>query len=694
MIRGKREDTEGVREAEFIVLDFIKSTPNATVPEIARLMDDVGADVDYVANVLGVDPAVARQAYNEVINDAPPIEQVIEKQSNLAEKIDTSGAAGAVASGTPISQSQQTRDAQAARIAAIEAENARLAQVEADRAAAAQRGAEARATAAATLRGQIADQGASQVLSGLTSDGTSERVALMNLSGDTGIPVTELERTFQTTPEPPPTGATLTPTPGGTVTTPAATTVTTPAATTVPDATDPNLRRDIRTGAMAGAQLPVGLAAAERAALGGAGTAAGLLGTTAGAAGRELTAGTMGGIGALRGGIGQARQDIMQGTQTGISALQQALGGARADIESGFQRAEGMFDPYAQAGGQALQQQMALSGALGPEAFQQAYQESPQMQFLREQGERAALRTAAARGGLGGGRVMQELARYGTGLASQDLQNQIANLQALSAQGLGARGSAANIATGGAQQLANLGVLGGTSGLQAATQQGTQLANLAQQLGVRESDLLTGLGAGRSNIALGIGTRAADLAAQTGLNVAGMRTRAGEQLAGQFGTAASQLANLQREQGLGTQGLIAGQADLISRLQQSAAAGDAAAQTELAQLQAQGYTNIGSQLAGVPPAQTFVGQSPIVGALGGAVVGSQLAEMFPQQQQQVQTPTQTGSTFQIGSYFPQGYFAQPTIAPSGATVYPGNMQFGGNVSSTGILRSPISFGFG
>jgi len=46
MIRGKREDTEGVREAEFIVLDFIKSTPNATVPEIARLIDDVGADLN------------------------------------------------------------------------------------------------------------------------------------------------------------------------------------------------------------------------------------------------------------------------------------------------------------------------------------------------------------------------------------------------------------------------------------------------------------------------------------------------------------------------------------------------------------------------------------------------------------------------------------------------------------------------
>lgn len=660
-IRGKREDTEGVREAEFIVLDFIKSTPNATVPEIARLIDDVGADVDYIANVLGVDQAVARQAYNEVINGAPPIEQVIEKQAAsdpivppekpLKDVIDTSGAAGAVASGNPlasVTQTQATQDAQAARIAAIEAENARLAQVQADRAAAAERGAAARAEAATALRNQTADQGASQVLSGLTSDGTSERVALMNLSSNTGIPVTELERTFQITPEPPPAGATLTPTPGATVTT--------PAATTVPDANNPSLLRNVQTGGMAGAQLPVGLAAAEQAALGGAGTAAGLLGTTAGAAGRELTAGTMSGIGALRGGIGQARQDIMQGTQTGISALQQALGGARADIESGFQRAEGMFDPYAQAGGQALQQQLALSGALGPEAFQQAYQESPQMQFLREQGEQAALRTAAARGGVGGGNVMKELARYGTGLASQDLQNQIGNLQALSAQGLGARGSAANIATGGAQQLANLGVLGGTSGLQAATQQGTQLANLAQQLGVSEADLRTGLGAGRSNIALGIGTRAADLAAQTGLNVAGMRTRAGEQLAGQFGTASSQLADLQQAQGAGTASMIGAQTNYMNQLQQSAAAGDAAAQTELAVLQANINQGIGSNLAGVPAAQFIPPPNAAGSILQGAALGYEFGQgLTPSTQSQTTYPV--SNMTQMTGTAPAGYQA-------------------------------------
>jgi hypothetical protein len=620
MIRGKREDTEGVREAEFIVLDFIKSTPNATVPEIARLIDDVGADLNYVANVMGVDPAVARQAYDEVINDAPPIQQVIEKQVQsepitpparpLDKVIDTSRpaftqedinrAVGELSSGakTPEQVAQEYG-------VSVDYVNNNL--------------------------GRIQNQVFDDLLSGTR---TAQQVA-----DQYGLGLDFVNTTFDRMrqerglipetpiydPPPRPEPPVVTPPVSPPVTPPP---VVSPPVTTVPDAVNPNLLRNAQTGGMAGAQLPVGLAAAEQAALGGAGRATGLLGTTAGAAGRELTAGTLGGIGALRGGIGQARQDIMQGTQTGISALQQALGGARADIESGFQRAEGMFDPYAQAGGQALQQQLALSGALGPEAFQQAYQESPQMQFLREQGERAALRTAAARGGLGGGRVMQELARYGTGLASQDLQNQIANLQALSAQGLGARGSAANIATGGAQQLANLGVLGGTSGLQAATQQGTQLANLAQQLGVRESDLLTGLGAGRSNIALGIGTRAADLAAQTGLNVAGMRTRAGEQLAGQFGTAASQLADLQQAQGAGTASMIGAQTNYMNQLQQAAAAGDAQAQTQLAQLQANINMGIGSNLAGVPAAQ-FTPLPNMAGSiLQGAALGYELGQDF------------------------------------------------------------------
>lgn len=606
------EDMEGGKEAEFIVLDFIKSTPNASVADIATLINDVGADLNYLATVLNVDPVIARQAYSEVISTAPPIQEVIRKQidSNpvvpptrpLDQVIDPSGPAF----------SQEDIDNVVGQLTRGDKTPSEIAQqygVSED---------------FVNTNLQIVQEQAFQDLN--SGAKTPEQVASQyNLSND--FVVSNLARVNQERNIAPDIAPPVNVDPER------------PAPPSVPVPPD--------------ALLPVGLAAAEQAALGGAGTATGLLGTTAGSAGRELTAGTLSGIGALRGGIGQARQDIMQGTQTGIGALQQALGGARADIQSGFQRAEGMFDPYSQAGGQALQQQMALSGALGPEAFQQAYQESPQMRFLQEQGERAALRTAGARGGLGGGRVMQELARYGTGLASQDLQNQIANLQALSAQGMSARGSAANIATGGAQQLANLGVLGGTSGLQAATQQGTQLANLAQQLGVSEADLRTALGAGRSNIALGIGTRAADLAAQTGLNVAGMRTRAGELLKSQMGASASQMGGLQQGMGAGTAQMIGGQTDLVSRLQQAAAQGDAAAQTELASMQAQGYSNIGAQLAGVPQASTFVPQSPISGALGGMVVGAKLGEMFPEQQQ-VQAPV---------------FNSQPYVAPTQPAAY-------------------------
>ena len=683
------EDTEGGKEAEFIVLDFIKSTPNASVADIATLINDVGADLNYLATVLNVDPVIARQAYSEVISTAPPIQEVIKKQidSNpvvpptrpLDQVIDPSGPAF----------SQEEIDNVVGQLTRGDKTPSEIAQqygVSED---------------FVNTNLQIVQEQAFQDLN--SGAKTPEQVASQyNLSNE--FVVSNLARVNQERNIAPD----IVPPVNDDSERPIRPVIVDPERPILPSVPD--------------AQLPVGLAAAEQAALGGAGTATGLLGATAGSAGRELTAGTLGGIGALRGGIGQARQDIMQGTQTGIGALQQALGGARADIESGFTggrgdiqqalaqsrgdiqsgfgRAEAMFDPYAQAGGQALQQQLALSGALGPEAFQQAYQESPQMRFLQEQGERAALRTAGARGGLGGGRVMQELARYNTGLASQDLQNQIANLQALSAQGLGARGSAANIATGGsqqlaglasgagqnlanlstgqAQQLASLGVLGGTSGLQAATQQGTQLANLAQQLGVSEADLRTSLGAGRSNIALGIGTRAADLAAQTGLNVAGMRTRAGEQLERQFGTTASQMGGLQQGMGSGTAQMIGGQTDLVSRLQQAAAQGDAAAQTELASMQAQGYSNIGAQLAGVPQASTFVPQSPISGALGGAVVGARLGEMFPQQQQ-VQAPV-----FDSQPYVPTASLH------SGATVYPGNTQFGGNPSSMGIIRNPLS----
>ena len=52
---------------------------------------------------------------------------------------------------------------------------------------------------------------------------------------------------------------------------------------------------------------------------------------------------------------------------------------------------------------------------------------------------------AAATGGLGGGNVLKELTRYNTGLASQDLQNQIANINQLSGRGFNAATQMANM---------------------------------------------------------------------------------------------------------------------------------------------------------------------------------------------------------------------------------------------------------
>ncbi len=503
--RGKLENTEGVREAEFVVLDFIRSTPNATIPEIARLIDDVGADLNYLAGELGIDPVIVKQAYDDSIVNAPPIQQVIEKQ--------------------------------------------------------------------------ITSQPIVPPLAPLTDVITVDPPPSPN--------------------EPPPDGA-ITVDPGAS------------------NATD--VPRNTLTGGPAGSPLPVGLGASERAILDAEEKARQDLLTT----------------------YGISRQDLQRGTTGASRALSGGTNEARGDIRGGFGRAESMFTPYGQAGQQALQQQLALSGALGGEAFQQAYRESPQMKFLREQGERGILRTAAARGGLGGGNVMKEIAKYGTGLASQDLQNQISNLQALSGQGLTATGQSAGYAAGGAQQL----------------------AQLAQQLGVREADLQQALGAAQANIALGLGTRAADLSQTMGTNIAGMRTRAGELLAGQFGATSSRLADLQQDQAVGTASMIGAQTNRITQLMQAAAAGDAAAQTELAVLQANINQGIGSSLAGVPGTQFVPPPNAAGSILEGAAIGYDLGQDLSQ-------PTQGGAPISTSQpTYPTSNMTKMTgTAPAGYQTY-------------------------
>lgn len=256
------------------------------------------------------------------------------------------------------------------------------------------------------------------------------------------------------------------------------------------------------------------------------------------------------------------------GAQGAIGMLNQLNVASRQDV-----------NPYAQAGLNALQQQQALSGALGQEAFDAAYQASPQMQFLREQGEQAALRTAAARGGAGGGNVMKELARFNTGLASGDLQNQIANLNALTGRGL-----------------------------TAAQQQGSY----NMQTGLPSAQVISNLG---QNLALG-------------------RTRVGEQLANQYGAAATDLGNIYAGQGQNVANMIGGQTSNIVNQVNQAAINEANAQQGFGTAMQTGAQNMGGALAGLAPV-------PINVPNYGAVVSNALsaygtAQNMGQQQQQPQ----------------------------------------------------------
>ena len=133
--------------------------------------------------------------------------------------------------------------------------------------------------------------------------------------------------------------------------------------------------------------------------------------------------------------------------------------------------AAGGLQPFTVGGVGAAQQEAALSGALGPEAQQQALDaqvESPFTKFIEERGRRQIGQGFAAIGGLGGGQRLKALTEFGQGVATQSLSTQLQNLrnvrqagtsaqlniadliaQAGGAEAGGVRGAATAIAQGG-----------------------------------------------------------------------------------------------------------------------------------------------------------------------------------------------------------------------------------------------------
>jgi len=305
-----------------------------------------------------------------------------------------------------------------------------------------------------------------------------------------------------------------------------------------------------------------------------------------------LQGGLSGGLAGLQEGLATGATGLTGAVSSGLQELRRALGQGRQDITAGYGRAEEGFQPYMQGGAAAQAQLEALTGARGQEAFQQAYQESPYIQFLREQGMRANLAGAAATGGLGGGNVQKELARFGQGLASQGIQQQIENLRGLTGQGLQAAQGAGQYAAGGAGQLAGLEQTQGTQALGAMQNVGQQLANL-------------GLAGGQTAAQMGYGT---------GQSLADIRTRAGELMAGEISNVSRDTSNLAAALGGDISNVYGTQAQNIAQLLVNSGMSQADAAQRTAQLLANIATGSASQVTGLGTSVGNIQQTE--GALG------------------------------------------------------------------------------
>lgn len=291
----------------------------------------------------------------------------------------------------------------------------------------------------------------------------------------------------------------------------------------------------------------------------------------------------------LQQGATTARQDITTGAQTALGQL-----------AAGTEAAMGRYSSYSEAGQAAIQQEAALSGAMGAEAQQaaiDAYIESPGQKYLREQQEKALLRSSAAIGGLGGGAVRTALQEQAMGIASTQQQQYLENLRSIAGRGQEVAGAeagllqqqgltGAGITTGASQQLSSLANQLGINQADLMSMSATQLANLAQSTGLSLAQLQQTIGLAQVDQQQQLGTNLANLQESWGTQASNLANQSAQTQLGQYNQWGSNLANI-------ATGTGAAENQARAQAAQSQAAGT------LAQYQAlsQGLTGLG-QIAG------------------------------------------------------------------------------------------------
>lgn len=130
-----------------------------------------------------------------------------------------------------------------------------------------------------------------------------------------------------------------------------------------------------------------------------------------------------------------------------------------------------------------------ITGVLNEFNDPNAFKNSAATEYLLGQSQKAIERSAAARGGLLGGNVLQELQRNAVGLASQDYTNQF-SIKASLADRLAGIAENAGIQTAGLKATIGSGrYQAGRDIAQNATQAASQISNLLNQQGANISDM-------------------------------------------------------------------------------------------------------------------------------------------------------------------------------------------------------------
>lgn len=160
-----------------------------------------------------------------------------------------------------------------------------------------------------------------------------------------------------------------------------------------------------------------------------------------------LGAGALG-AGASIWGANKAADAQKNAANQAASAQQQAMDYQKANYE----KASGNLDPFIKSGQGANSLLSAAYGLGGdtalPDSVLARFMQSPDYQFALKGGSQALDNSAAAKGGVLGGNQIRAQTEYGSGLATQNLQNYFARLSGMSGQGIQAGGILGQIGTG------------------------------------------------------------------------------------------------------------------------------------------------------------------------------------------------------------------------------------------------------